>query len=258
MKCHLVCLLVLCAMISGAEEKQNAKNLWSVFGRVTDAAGQGMPDVDVHASCGLGSLMPKSETKTDADGNYSLSFSPGFVLLDKSGHANISKTLSQWTPQFAVISPRKPGYYEKHLKHQGELRMVGESTSPEELKDIPSDKRVWMNKPKRLDFVMLKSASIRGRVVDRKGRPVSGQRFCFDGNEIGPAASVFDVFSPDQEGRFSINNVPLKSYWFRPADGKLQNVQSNELTFDKPVEYEVLLTVNRKTKKLVASFNSNP
>jgi len=201
--------------------------------------------------------MPTGETTTDADGNYRLAFGPAMVVKDKSGHVDVTKTIEQTVLQAAVIAPQKSGYYEQNLHRQGDLRMGRELPAPEQHRRFPPEKVILPNKPKRIDFVMLPAASINGRVLDEQGKPLASQRFYVDGEELAPAASVLREFRPDETGKFSMADVPCKSYWFTPADGGLNHLKSNALSFPRPGSYQLELILNRTKKELRARIVSS-
>jgi len=240
------------------KENEQKAYPWVVFGRVTDGTGRGLRGVTVRASCGRGTLRPTGKTTTDADGNYRLTFGPAKVVVDEAGHVDISKTVEQTVPQAAIIAPSKPGYYERNLRRQGDLRLARELPGREHHDQLPPDRTVLPNKPKRVDFVMLPAASVAGLVIDENGKAVVGRRFYLDGHELVPAASVLTEFRPDQNGEFALLDVPLKSYWFTPADGDLRELKSNVLTFSKPGTYVVELTFDRAKRELAARIVPMP
>ncbi len=243
---------------AAAKDNEQKAYPWVVFGRVTDRTGRGLRGVTVRASCGRGSLIPTGETATDEDGNYRLTFGPARVASDEAGRVDIAKTIEQAVPQAAVIAPSKPGYYERDLRRQGDLRLARELPGPEHHDRFPPHRTVLPNKPKRVDFVMLPAASVAGLVIDENGKAVVGERFYLDGHELVPAASVLAEFGSDQSGEFALLDVPLKSYWFTPADGDLRGLKSNVLTFSKPGTYVIELTFNRDKKELAARIVPMP
>jgi len=245
MKTLAVGALLLCVGLAAAEKGTPARHAWIAFGRVANAEGKGMPGVVVRANAGRGTLLPTGVTTTDADGNYRLAFGAGWVSKDKFGRLDLPET----RPQVAIIRPCKAGYYERDLHRQGRLCIAGKVPTGRLREFFPPDKAVLPHQPVRIDFVLLPAATLVVRVVDHKGKPLTGQRIYMDGEELCPGASVLGIFTPDEDGAFTTGDVPLKSYWFTPNDGKLHNLRSNELTFTNPALYEVELVLDRRWRK---------
>lgn len=254
MKALLVGMVLLCAGLVLAGEGTSSPRAWVAFGRVTDAAGRGMPGVELRAVAGYGTLLPTGQTTTDADGTYRLAFGSGWVRRDKSGQVDTSLA----PPQFAIISPRKGGYYEKDLHRQGRLRIAGSVPTGRFAIESPPAETVLPNQPVRIDFVMIPAAAITGRLTDRKGEPVTDQEFVLGGDKMPPGGNVWCSCRPDQDGRFTATDVALGSYWFSPATGKLRGLRSNELTFVESGNYDVELIFDRRRKELVARVTATP
>ena len=201
-----------------------------VTGLVRDGDGHPLPDVEVWVSCGMGTLFRTGMATSAADGRYTLRFGPG---IRGDGEAV--------PPQAAVVSGHKPGYYERDLSQQGDLGMAHEPPPP------GSDWWGWVEgmvtpgAPYELDFAMLPSAVIEGRLVSPDGRPLPGQRLYLDGNELPPACSVLQSVQTDAEGRFTIDGVPLKSYWFTIPTEDRKEAESEPTIFDRSGTWRVEL-----------------
>ena len=150
---YLLCLGLVGAPFVGAAQDDKPSYPWVVFGRVTDAKGNAMPGVTIGASCGRGSLMPTGSTQSDAQGDYRMSFGPGRVVKTEAGRLDLNKTIEHTALQAAVIGPSKPGYYERNLGRQGDLRMACELPSGAATENV-----ILPNQPRRIDFVMLPAA----------------------------------------------------------------------------------------------------
>ncbi|MBI5091111.1 MAG: HEAT repeat domain-containing protein [Candidatus Hydrogenedentes bacterium] len=217
-----------------SEAEQMERWPFSVFGTVTDEAGNPAPDVEIRASCGMGTLMPTGNTRSGADGKYLLRFGPGMHSFEDSGRERVNL-------QAATIHASKPGFYEKNLCRQGGLGMA--NVRPEKTDGWPASPTqiVVPNEPYRLDFIMTPAAQVRGKLLDAAGKPVVGQRITVTGPELGPSSSALTSLQTIDEGLFSFE-APCKPFRLElnkpPADGKttLMNLQ-------KPGHYEIILTL---------------
>jgi len=219
---------------------------FTVTGTVTDGGGRPMPDVEVWASAGKGSLLPTGKAISGRDGKHTLRFGPGYGSLDKeSGEWDFP-----W--QLAVVGAQKPGYYEKNLSQRGSLSIAADPQSVPEGRPEPV---VLPNQPYQLDFVMLPAATIKGRVVDIEGRPVAGQRFVVDGDELPPAASVLRNVTTDEQGRFTVSEVPCKTYWFALVAGRSREIKTDSVEFSQPGTYEIELTYDADKPSLEVKAN---
>ncbi|HUG93921.1 MAG TPA: M56 family metallopeptidase, partial [Planctomycetaceae bacterium] len=86
---------------------------FSVRGRVTDDDGKPLAGVEIRVARGWGSLRTTMPVLTDGEGRYEIHFGPGMLFLDDP--VNL---------QSALVSARKPGYYEKTLGEHGRLGMA--------------------------------------------------------------------------------------------------------------------------------------
>jgi hypothetical protein len=72
---------------------------------------------------------------------------------------------------------------------------------------------VLPREPYRLDFVMAKSATIEGRLVNDFGAPIAGERVSLEGEVVPPSSSVLAQVETDDDGRFRFESVPLYRAW---------------------------------------------
>ncbi len=208
---------------------------WCVTGKVTDGSGRPMPGVDVSVSTGRGSLMPSGSMRSDESGDFTLRFRGHGTRVDDATGNVVAPV------QAATVGARMSGYYEKDLCRQGGLVMADRQLDP--------NRRHWRgpvvlpNKPYRVDFVMLPAARIKGRLVDADGWPITRQMLIVGGEALYPSASVLANVHTDPEGRFVVENVPCKSYWFeiRQRPGK-PDVRSRPLRIIAPASYDIVLT----------------
>ena len=204
-----------------------------VTGTVTEGEKQPMAGVEVRVNCGMGTLWETGKTISGPDGKYMLRFGAAMTSLDEqSGQWVIS-----W--QFATVRAYKSGYYEKNLSRHGGLSIAGEARF---IPEPPREPVVLPNKPYPLDFVMLPAATINGRLVDAKGRPVASQRLWLSGKEMPPSQNVLAGATTDNDGRFTIGDVPCKSWWFSLQNAKGRELKTAPITISVPAAYEIELT----------------
>jgi hypothetical protein len=193
-----------------AAEAIGAESPFVVQGKITDASGKPLPDVEVNASCGMGSLRHTGSAKSDADGKYRLTFGPG---------ATVGKTPLGVGTQVATISPRLKGWYEIHLGRRGNLMMTEwkDKLTPDDTKNYSGV--VMANEPYELNFTMAKAAAIQGRFVNEFGSPVSGISLSLTGDILPPSCGILAATTTDNEGRFTFENVPV---WLADPSIKLK------------------------------------
>lgn len=258
MKQHLILVFPILLIYSFiyAEEQSVPKtswDVWSVYGRVTDINGKGMVGVTVRSACGWGSLMSTGTTKTDAEGNYKLKFGPGYIPDDNK--------LESMGLQCAFIYAEKDEFYEKNLSRHGKYFMASKLPDFENDKRYTPDQIILPNKPQKIDFIMLPTASINGILLDEKGEPVTNYKFDIKGEELSPGAEVLKTITTSEDGEFYIEKVPCKSFWFEYTHVKedgfhTEEIKSNTLTFDKAQLYEVKVIINKNKKEIRANIIS--
>jgi hypothetical protein len=223
------------------DEKEIAKRWpWVVTGKVTDQSGNGLPGVTVRANCGWGTLRPTGETVTASDGTYTLRFGPGMRVLDE-------KT-EKWRAgvQAAVVSPWKPGYYERNLHRQGDLLMADEVPDQNGLKvwSARPERIVVPEKPHRVDFVMLPAASIEVQLIDEKDQPLADTQLWIAGRTLPPASSVLASGRTDKAGKIGFGKIPLEYAWWlavhQPGNPR-DEVRTLPTVFRKAAQYKLKL-----------------
>ncbi len=214
---------------------------FSVTGRITDSQGRGMYGVTVRASTGIGSLHLGGDTITGADGRYTLRFGPGMLFVrDPNAPMGVGF-------QFAAISARKPGFFEAKLCHAGNLAMAEERSIPAKGIGKHLAGVVLPDKPYKLDFVMLPAARIEGRLVDRKGNPIADDKIWLTGDELYPANSVLASIQTDKTGKFTVEDVPCRTFWFTHSYGKRDEIATEPIKISAPVDYMVRLVYDAST-----------
>ena len=197
----------------------SGEKLFSLNGRVTDNVGRPMAGVEVRANCGMGSLRPTGHTLTDEQGQYVLEFGPGMHMLNETTNTRGAGF------QVATIHASKPGYYERALCRHGNLAMADSET------DVRQDWKkdfvglVLPNQPRTLNFVMEPAASIHGLLIDLEGRPLKDQRLWITGDRLYPSTSALASVTTDEQGRFTVNDVPLTKFQLMCEDAKGRDVE---------------------------------
>jgi len=77
------------------------------------------------------------------------------------------------------------------------------------------DKIVLPHKPHRLDFVMVPAASVRGGLIDARGKPIANQRLSVKGEHSWPSTNVLVSARTDAQGKFQVDVLPTgQPLWF--------------------------------------------
>jgi hypothetical protein len=212
-----------------------------VKGRVTEEQGHGLEGVTITAHCGVGSLRPTGEAKSDAEGRYTLRFREG-MSIQRDG---------QWVVgvQAATISPRKPGFFETNLHRGGDLLMADKLSAPGENVGWKVDpaKVVLPNQPYELNFVLLPAATLEGRLVDANNQPLTNRNIHLTGDQLPPSSSVLASVTTDADGRFRFENVPTSFPWKYGITDEGKEVLSRPYLFIMPGEQRVELRFRRRT-----------
>ncbi len=174
-----------------------AKLSWSAMGRVLDEAGKPVEGALVHASTGMGSLFTTGSALTDAEGRYDFPFGPGISI----GNDDVQL-------QFATISVRKPGYFEKNLSRQGDLLMARKLPEKLTWERRTKDEIILPGQPRKVDFVLLPAARLAGTLIDESDKPLVGYGVSLTGKDLPPSASVIGSTKTDDKGHFELTEIP--------------------------------------------------
>jgi hypothetical protein len=195
---------------------------WCVTGRVSNEAGTPLADVEVTAHCGEGTLRCTGRAVSDEEGQFVLWFGPGmFFLNDETGL------------QAATIAPHKIGWIERNLHRQGDLRMAKRPPDESELRHWgPAEAVVYPDQPRRVDFVMIPAATIKGRLLDSARRPILNHYVSLDAEELPPSSSVLATMQTDGTGRFRFTEVPAGPVWLsiRSPDNVMHEMRTQTLS----------------------------
>jgi hypothetical protein len=225
--------------------QRDLRQAWCITGRVTDAENRPMTGVRVVAHTGMGTLHGGGMAVTDERGEYTLRFGPGMYMQNPDDPVGV---------QAANISPEKPGYFEKDLHRQGDLLMALKPPAAEtlqgwqkeELAGQPVDpgRVVLPDQPRRIDFVMVPAAQVRGRMTTPDGIPLERMNVSLSGLVLPPCSSAAASGTTNNCGGFILNDIPMGTYWFDVNRHPLKSARSGELTFDRAGEYEVELLLD--------------
>jgi hypothetical protein len=238
---------------------ENLREGWRVVGQVTDSEGHPMPGVEVLAHCGEGTLRVTGRATTNEQGAYDLRFGPGILMMNPDDPVSI---------QAATISPHKPGYFEENLHRQGDLYMAYRPPQPEDwpgwLRPEHSDQPfepdcfVLPGQPRSVDFVMVPAAQVRGRLLDGAGQPVTQTYVSLSGDELPPSSSAVASVKTDEDGAFTLAEVPTKSYWFSVRNARGQETRTETFAFARPGPYTVELVQDTSAARLELRVLSRP
>lgn len=218
---------------------------WVVRGRVTDAEGNGLANVEVRAATGVGTLLGGGRTKTDDEGRYLLRFGPG-MRTNVSEHAPLGVGV-----QAASIYASKPGWSEENLCRHGDLLMT--DLTPETLGENAkrwgnksADDVVFADQPKTVNFVMQPAVVLEGEFVESsRNWEVEDQSISITGPDLPPSSSVLTSLKTDDDGKFRVENLPIDHEWrFTMRVTKTAiDLESKPFRFDKPGRYRCRLVL---------------
>jgi len=140
------------APVSPTADIETDKVGYRAFGRITDFQGNGLEGVEVHANTGSGTLMRGGSTVSDADGNYTLDFKPGYYVIDDGTDS------WKYDVRCAVIYPVLPGFSEVNDHRHGNLLMAFQVPEDGRLSERQLSILVVYGEPHRVDFVMKPTA----------------------------------------------------------------------------------------------------
>ncbi len=216
-----------------SDEEVDRRWPFIVTGRVTDTGNNPLKDVKISAHCGVGTLMPTGETRTDSHGRYTLRFTGGMWFVDEeTGERRIGL-------QAATIHAHLSGYYETNLWRHGGLAIADERRDEGELEWYAD--LVLPLTPYALDFVMTPAAHIEGIVLTSDGKPMAGMQVWLSGDRLPPSCSVMASAETRANGQFTITEVPCKPFWFEVRNESGEEVRTEPFRFDAPGIYKVQL-----------------
>ena len=228
------------------EFKSPDTNHFVVHGTIFDQAKEPLAGVEVMAFCGSGTLRRTGITQSDANGHYTLRFGPGLLTLRT---ADSPQGVGE---QAATVSPRLAGWYEANLHRQGNLMMTDEPRSGQPKAIRGYSGVVTPDHPFRLDFVMAQGATIKGRLVNEFGRPITGESISLDGDPLPPSSSVLDTAQTDRDGRFQFEGVPLHHKWkfTLRVHGIRHELSTESVQFDEPrqASFKLILDSDANTQ----------
>jgi len=138
---------------------------FSVFGRVTDEAGNPMAGVEVRAATGEGTLLGGGRTRTDSDGKYRLYFEPGLrTQIDKDyAPQGVGVQAAQFYADkpgrtldakdgylFYLMTDQTPRQFEAMLKQSGG-KFWGKDSA---------DEVVFASQPRELNLMLKRSSDV--------------------------------------------------------------------------------------------------
>lgn len=254
--CPLALAPVLLAVLSAghadppATTSQPRAGDWRVYGTVSDPDGQPISGAEIVAHCGRGTLRVTGRALSGADGRYDLRFGPG--ILVQTGSPAL---------QAATISVHKTGLVERNLYRQGDLRMARRPPNPDELAAWGienADRTVYPDRPRRVDFVMVPAAAVRGRLRDATGNPIADHWIWISGPKLPPSSSALRTMRTEPDGSFAFDGLPSGELWLgiRLPEDKYAEVQTEHFQVPAGATRSVELTlVTTPTPALQAAVN---
>ena len=225
-----------------ADNKTTAKTerpagRWRAFGRVTDDEGRPLVGIEVSAQCGMGTLKKTGVATSGEDGRYELNL--GLRGLSARGNATATEV--------ATIVAHKPGYFEVNLNRQGNCVGANRMFGDEEFRSWGNRTgRVFLpDRPLELNFVMRPAGRVAGKLTDEEGHPLVGYSVALTGVDRPPSSSVMCWAQVDEEGRFSLEDIPT-TYRFQleirksnPEPPWDDSWASAALRFERPYEEDM-------------------
>ena len=202
------------AMLTAESAKQ-----WVIEGTVTGADGKPMTDVPIRARTQYHPTIDVVTTKTDAKGNYRLSFRLDLRTLARFRGVCVVPTLDGFTerdaenaglfeallypgekPQHAVIREYPPMWITGSIAGENEPGPINRF----------SDRDLIIDRPARADFVMLPASTIAGVIVDPDGKPLPSHYVSVSAPDtIRPRGYETIAYAQsDENGRFTLKDIP--------------------------------------------------
>jgi len=214
------------AKLSYEQALESASKPMIVTGTVTDSAGAPVEGVIIRATTSSDPTpVETARVKSGADGRYTLRFG-----------AKKGQVVDSFSQQ-AVISASKDGFYDRDFLDHGVFQITNLSA----VQPGPEETATYLRPfaPFTLNFTMLAAATIKGRVVDAKGKPLAGRQVQAQCRVKEGSAPVLASAKTDKEGRFVLRDVPAIDVFMRiylPDDSQFV---SDLLDLEKPGAYEL-------------------
>jgi hypothetical protein len=216
------------------DEKAAAKNELVVYGSVLGEDGKTpMAGVEVNASAGMGSLFHTGQTKTDKDGKFRLTFTPGIAVAGQ----NVAGV--------AIISVRKPGWYGGAWAWPAQFILTDKPLTQEQMKEYPKYRNITPGVPHKLEFHMCPAAAVKVRLLGADEKPMANANLWMTGENLPPGGSVVAQGKTDADGVFTATEIPRSPYRLVLGDPKdfHKELVLGEIEFKDAAEYVVDVTV---------------
>ncbi len=207
---------------------------WTMFGKVTDEAGNPLGGVEVRMATGYATLLGGGSTVTQPDGSYVLKFGEGiwssegantqiaWCFLSKAGYVYKSNSRNiDLTMYMARERPSKQG-------------IPGRLTNPVDV--------IVRDQPQKMDLVMSRPAELLVRVVDPNGNRVKDSNIQFD--DSSQSSEVVRVSLSEQEKTEFDEALGLatdRDWTLSVPILKKYRQKSGRLNFKKPGRYQALV-----------------
>ncbi len=194
-----------------SDEEKAARWPWLVHGRVTDAEGQPLSGVSIHASAGWGSLFSAIIATTDQDGCYAGRFS-------QSGIRVLREEVDELNLVSGQVGAYMSGFAEANLNRQGGAYATNRMPRVDETpKDFDPMKVYLQGVSREVNFVLFPAAQLSVQILNADGMPLAETSLSVDGEKLPPACSVIAASKANQEGRALFEDIPTGFEWWFSA-----------------------------------------
>ena len=101
------------------------------------------------------------------------------------------------------------GPFEANMNQHGNRSMASQELDEAELKNWHDKNPIILpGKPVELNFVMLPAARVIGKLVNENGQPLAKYSVALNGPDTPPGHSVLCSTHADDQGRFTLDNIP--------------------------------------------------
>jgi beta-lactamase regulating signal transducer with metallopeptidase domain len=209
------------------------QGLFEIHGVATDDSGRPMAGVDIGADCDRRLFVSPVRTATDGNGRYVIRLE---LRQDVSGDIHRADARAR----AVTVTAGKFGFYEANLCRHGDLVAATGPFTPDDPSHIGTHAGVILpHESYELNFILREAARIEGVLVDAVGLPLVGQTFWLSGREAYPGSPILAGVRTDSSGKFAVENVPLKSFWFTYDRQSL--VKSDSVDFTAPGTWRLRL-----------------